>query len=201
MHFLLGLIVFGAIGAALLLIKEKNPEVFKAATPNDGFLFQYFDTSVNTENVLAFLAVIRNLESNNRYNVIAGGDTFQDYSEHPFVINPNRNKPLGTTASGAYQQVKGTWIMARDALGLENFSPASQDAAAIWLLNHKVPGENRFNLDGTGLIEDLYRGDFEKALQNYRKEWEALDKIILGKYPIKLADAEQIYLNNGGYLA
>src|SRR4051812_31132526 len=92
-------------------------------------------------NVQAFAALVRYAESRNDYTVIAGGDHFSDFSEHPFIVNPNRARPAGTTASGAYQYVRATWIMARDALALPDFSPASQDAAFPWLLKYKVPGQ------------------------------------------------------------
>lgn len=153
------------------------------------------------KNTLAFLALIRESEAGGRYDLIAGGDVFTDFSEHPFNIDPKRRKLLGTTASGAYQMVRGTWNMARDALELDDFSPASQDAAAIWILKHKIPGQNKFNLSGNGLFNVVERGDLGGAIVAYRSEWEAFAKMLEGKYPITLTDAAEIFQRNGGNIA
>lgn len=142
-------------------------------------------------NLYAFLAVIRHVESGDKYNIIAGGDTFTDYREHPFILNPSRKKPLGTTASGAYQMIVSTWTMARDALGLTDFSPASQDKAAIWILQNKRKGS----------YNAVVQGDMRRAMELLRDEWEAFDKMLTGRYPITLASAESFYIGNGGNLA
>lgn len=142
-------------------------------------------------NLYAFLAMIRHVESSDKYNVIAGGDTFSDYREHPFILNPGRNKPIGTTASGAYQMVVGTWRMARDALGLTDFSPGSQDKAAIWILQNKRKGS----------YDAVIQGDIRRAMELLRNEWEAFDKMLSGQYPITIANAESFFIGNGGNLA
>lgn len=151
-------------------------------------------------NVRAFLALIRQIEPSppGDYTSIAGGGHFSDFSEHPFVLDPGRVKPLNTTASGAYQMVKKTWSYARDALGLADFSPASQDAAAAWLLEYKVPGQNVIEPGGTGNIELIKAGDFRAALAAYAPEWEALEKMLAGRYPVTLDQARTIYTDAGG---
>lgn len=142
-------------------------------------------------NMAAMLAVIRAVESRDNYYIIAGGDRFTDTREHPFVLNPQRRRPLGTTASGAYQMVVGTWTMARDALGLRDFSPASQDAAAAWIIQYKRPASYAYVLAGR----------FADALAALRREWEAFDKMLSGTYPVTLAQAASIFEANGGTLA
>lgn len=149
-------------------------------------------------NLRAFLAMIRQVESNGDYSVIAGGDHFSDFSEHPFVLDPGRVKPLGTTAAGAYQMVRQTWAYARDALSLPDFSPSSQDKAAAWLVQYKVPGQNRIEPAGTGNLALVEAGDFEGAMRAFAPEWESLGKIIAGRYPFTLAQAEAIYNDAGG---
>lgn len=144
------------------------------------------DSSAN--NVAAMLAVIRAVESRGDYYVIAGGDRFTDTREHPFVLQPSRRRPLGTTASGAYQMVVGTWTMARDALGLRDFSPASQDAAAAWILQFKRPAAYPLVLAGR----------FVDALAALRREWEAFDKMLVGTYPVSIAQAQAIFEAAGG---
>lgn len=155
-----------------------------------------------SSNVLAFLALIRQVEAGgDDYFIIAGGDRFEDDSEHPFVLEPNRHKPIGTTASGAYQMVRKTWTLARDALGLTDFSPASQDAAAIWLLKHKVPGKHEMRLEGTGNYELVSAGRFDEAIAALRLEWEAFDRMVKGQYHVSMAQAREFLVAQGGALA
>lgn len=152
-------------------------------------------------NVRAFLALIRSVESRDDYSVIAGGDHFDDFSEHPFVLDPNRSRPLGTTASGAYQQVRKTWALARDALGLPDFSPASQDAAAKFILTYKVPGADRINPQGTGVYDLVAGGKFDDAIVALRLEWESFDKMLAGSYHVTLAQAREFIEAQGGAYA
>ena len=154
--------------------------------------------SEQEKNLAAFLSVIRYIEADAvarslgvpSYNVIAGGDAFTDYSEHPFILNPSRRRPLGTTASGAYQQVVGTWKMARDALGLTDFSPASQDAAAVWILQTKRPRS----------YSHVLAGNFTQAARELVNEWEAFKKMLAGAYPITMEMAANHYTMQGGTL-
>lgn len=152
-------------------------------------------------NVRAFLALIRQAESNDRYDVIAGGDTFDDFDEHPFVLDPYRRKPLGTTASGAYQMVVHTWLLARDALALPDFSPANQDRAAEFLLAHKVPGHNVIKPEGTGTLELVQAGRFDDAIAVLGPEWESFAKMTAGTYHITLGEARAFIEAKGGTYA
>jgi muramidase (phage lysozyme) len=184
--------ILAALGLFFLWPKKAAasiPTTQPSQPPALGGLFDW--STMNTDNnVTAFLALIRHIEANDDYTVIAGGDHFSDFSEHPFVLNPNRPKLLGTTASGGYQMVKGTWIMARDALGLTDFSPASQDAAAIWILQVKRPGA----------YDAVAKGDFSIAVSLLQNEWESFAKMMQGTYPITYNDAQDFYTSNGGTL-
>ena len=75
------------------------------------------------------------------YNVIQGGGTFSDYSEHP-----NR-KDDKSTAAGRYQFVYATWLEAKEALDLPDFSPESQDRAAWWLAQRDYKRRTGRNLE------------------------------------------------------
>lgn len=151
----------------------------------------YGDSMTQADNnMIAFLYVLRLLETNNDYSVIAGGAHFDSFAEHPFILDPTRPKPLGTTASGAYQIVVGTWKDARDALHLPDFSPQSQDLAAQWLIRvRRRAGE---------LVD---AGQFDAAAQKLVKEWDALRRLYAGTYPLTVADAKQAYTQVGGELA
>lgn len=68
------------------------------------------------------------------YNVLHGGATFDDYSAHPNNPQPVAGQEgVTSTAAGKYQFIHETWQRAAQALGLTDFSPESQDAAAWWL--------------------------------------------------------------------
>ena len=147
-------------------------------------------------NVEAMVDLIVQVEANGRYDVIAGYPAhpeaiFSDFREHPYVLEPERRRYIGTSASGGPQMVKGTWIMARDALGLTDFSPESQRAAARWILQYKRPRA----------WPHVLAGRFRAALYELRSEWEAFDKILAGRYPVTLAQAESIYAGAGGAIA
>lgn len=154
-------------------------------------------------NVAAFKALIRTAEAQGRYDVIAGYPSypdaiFTDYSEHPYVLNPNRERYIGTTASGAYQMVRKTWTLARDGLELGDFTPASQDAAADWLIKYKVPGQDAVNPEGTGNYELINAGRFADAIVALGPEWESLQKIAAGRYYLKMGDALAFIESAGG---
>ena len=89
--------------------------------------------------VQALMATIRGREGP-QYNVINGGQKFDDYSRHP---NINVGK---STAAGAYQFNYPTWNAQKEALGLQDFRPSSQDIAAVDLL-HSLHATDRLLSD------------------------------------------------------
>jgi muramidase (phage lysozyme) len=98
-------------------------------------------------------------ESKNSYNVLYGGSTFSDYSKFPDwagkqVGTDAQGNPIMTHAAGRYQFEPGTWSDASTALGLTDFSPASQDKAAWWLAQRDYRGRT-----GRDLTTDLQMHD------------------------------------------
>lgn len=96
------------------------------------------DSGVPTEG-RALLDAIAGSESNypgrDPYKVIYGGGQASDFADHPRQYVPivsGPNKGLKTSAAGRYQYLGRSWDEAKNALGLPDFSPESQDKAAWW---------------------------------------------------------------------
>ena len=69
------------------------------------------------------------------YNIMFGGGTFDDYTRHPdTVVDGGR---LKSAAAGAYQFMPGTYSRVQQDLGLPDFSPSSQDQAALELIRRR----------------------------------------------------------------
>ena len=159
----------------------------------------YEDTRImRDENLNAFLAMIRTFEAgtagDRSYSTLIGGGQFSDFSEHPFILDPymlaiqSGNLPA-SKAAGAYQFLPQTWTEARDALGLPDFSPASQDAAAVFLIKRR------------GALADVEAGNFSSAIIKLGKEWASLPGSPYGQTSKTLAQAESVYVNFGGTVA
>ncbi len=119
-----------------------------------------FDTQEQRDNVAAFLDTIGASEGAG-YNTIVGGGKFDDYSKHPNKVGlVTGDGP--STAAGKYQIVNSTWEPIAKKLGLKDFSPESQDKAAIELLREK------------GALDDILRGDFHTAAKKLGGTWQSM---------------------------
>lgn len=111
-------------------------------------------------NLTAFLMLIRWCEGTDGpqgYNTIFGYKYFSSFADHPRINNQ------GSTAAGAYQFLAGTWDECRLILGLKDFSPASQDKAAIYLIDKKRKALN-----------DVKEGRLSDAIQKCALEWASM---------------------------
>lgn len=78
------------------------------------------------------------------YQVLYGGDRFDDLSRHPDIVVRRR---YASAAAGAYQFLPTTWDQAAEELQLRDFRPASQDQAALHLV-HERGALQRFDRHG-----------------------------------------------------
>jgi muramidase (phage lysozyme) len=71
-------------------------------------------------------------------------------------------REITSTAAGAYQFLARTWDEVAAALELPDFSPQSQDVAALWLIRRR------------GALADLREGRFDDFVAKCAKEWASL---------------------------
>ncbi len=72
--------------------------------------------------------------SGDGYRMLYGGGRFADLARHPEITVVRRYR---SAAAGAYQFLPGTWQEAARRLGLRDFQPASQDQAALYLMEKR----------------------------------------------------------------
>ncbi|EPY2703920.1 glycoside hydrolase family 24 protein [Yersinia enterocolitica] len=125
---------------------------------------------VDDPNVRQYLEVLSKAEgtasyANSGYNTMFGGDQFYDSSDHPRQLKDftqtdgTKNK---TSAAGRYQFTSSSWDDAAKALNLTDFSPRSQDLAALFLIQR------------AGQLENVTNGNFADATSGLGGVWASL---------------------------
>ncbi|MFP0098290.1 lysozyme [Escherichia sp. AP1362] len=112
---------------------------------------------------------------NHGYDVIVGGSLFTDYADHPrklITLNPR----LKSTAAGRYQLLARYWDAYCKQLGLNDFSPTSQDAVALQQIKER------------GALPLIDRGDIRQAIDRCSNIWASLPGAGYGQFEHK-ADA------------
>ncbi len=153
----------------------------------------------NQDVVGAFLYMIRasehvfprDVENDAAYGIFYGGSRFRNFADHPVNTGEKRGVPLSdaickaaglrpgcvSTAAGAYQIIRPTWNRLKSTYGLPDFSPASQDAAAIYLLLE------------SGAYDLIVQGKIEEAIKKASKIWASLPGNTYQQSPKTLAYA------------
>ena len=164
--------------------------------------------AMNSANVAAFLSMIAHAEGTDRaadpYRVCyAYRHTIESLADHPAVTGEWRGEPLPdamcrgaglspgcvSTAAGRYQLIRPTWLQCKRALGLADFSPASQDAAAVYLIRKR------------GALDHVEAGRLADAIAACRLEWASLPGAGYGQPERRLAGLIDAYADAGGYVA
>lgn len=149
-----------------------------------------FIMTVAQKNLKAFLLMIQYSEGTigpDAYNKLYGGGKFNDLSKHP---NTKVSKwGVTSTAAGAYQILNRTWQELQRKLGLPDFSPTSQDRAAIELIARRKA------------LDDVMAGRFSQAIIKCRKEWASLPGAGYNQSEKSPKTLAQVYKAAGGTLA
>jgi lysozyme len=153
----------------------------------------------NQDVVGAFLYMIRASEhvfprdvaNDAAYGIFYGGSRFRNFADHPVNTGEKRGVTLSdaickaaglrpgcvSTAAGAYQIIRPTWNRLKEKYGFPDFSPSSQDAAAIYLLLE------------SGAYDLIVAGDIEGAIKKASKIWASLPGNTYQQSPKSLAYA------------
>lgn len=138
---------------------------------------------MTNRHVKAFLALIKYTEGAG-YQTIFGGERFSSFDDHPrrAITKTLGGKPITSTAAGAYQFLSRTWDECATACGLSDFSPVSQDIAALYLIERRRA------------LAAVLDGDWKTALERCNREWASLPGSPYGQ-PTKTLETCLSFLN------
>lgn len=165
--------------------------------------------AIQDRNIRAFLAMIGRAEGTDSqadaYRVCYGySHTVKSLADHPAVTGEWKGKTLTptqcagagygpgcvSTAAGRYQITKPTWLECKRALKLPDFSPDSQDRAAVYLINKR------------GALAAVQQGRLAEAIELCRREWASFPGAnYAGQGARSLAWMQSAYQGAGGVLA
>lgn len=151
------------------------------------YMKQVTPDMLGNRNVQALLRVIRRGEGTADeagYRRIFGGQLFESFADHPRITV--KKSGYTSSAAGAYQILASTWDETARMMGLPDFSPRSQDLAAVG------------RIAARGALDDALNGRLEVALRKIAREWASLPGSPYGQPTISLEEARRVYLAAGG---
>jgi len=120
------------------------------------------------------------------YRVVFGGGTVSTLDRHPNQVRYSLR--YASAAAGAYQFMPATWREASIKLGLNDFGPASQDQAALYLIDRR----NALGLVDAGRITPT-------LVSKLAPEWASLPTYNGSSYydqPVKTYDNLRLFYEN-----
>lgn len=146
---------------------------------------------MNDPNTQAFLSMIRVAEGTtgaDGYRTLFGGRLFDGYEDHPRIKITARSgaRNITSSAAGAYQILSGTWDGVKSKLNLPDFTPESQDMAAVELIRRR------------GALGDVIAGRFGAAVKKCASEWASLPGSPYGQPTISWSRAAALFASSGG---
>ena len=162
------------------------------------------ERDMSEDNVRAFLDALAWAEGTARapepYRVCYSyKHTIRSFADHPTITGEWKGEPLDSlgpryaglksTAAGRYQIIVGTWREAKRALGLPDFSPESQDKAAVYLIRRR------------GALDDVMAGNLQAAVDKCAAEWASLPGSTSGQPQRKFDQLAAVYEGAGGNIA
>jgi muramidase (phage lysozyme) len=147
---------------------------------------------VANPNVRALLHVIRVCEGTADeagYRRLVGGGAIASFADHPRTVirgSFGNGLPYVSSAAGAYQFIADTWDEAVAALGLPDFSPESQDLAAVWLIWL------------CGALDDAIAGRVEAAVRRINRRWASLPGAPYGQPTASWTRVRKAFTAGGG---
>lgn len=186
---------------------EQLPDLFESAIVNvtpSSHITPSNAPATQADNLRAFLDTIAYAEGTagpDGYRTMFGGALFDSYADHPrraVQFTNGAGRKLWTSAAGRYQFMAvsplpsggstkvNTWDVLKASLGLPDFSPASQDAAAVELIRQR------------GALNDIYAGRFAVAVRKVAPVWASMPGAGYSQPERKLASLEAAYRSAGG---
>lgn len=150
------------------------------------------EEALQNPNVTAFLHAIRLGEGTADelgYNRIVGGELFESFADHPRKRVRITGYNVWSTAAGAYQFLSSTWDDMARKYHLPDFSPHSQDLAAVGLIIRRKA------------LNDVLAGRIPEAIDKCHDEWASLPGSQYGQRTESLAAVLAEYAKYGGVLA
>lgn len=169
-------------------------DISVALAPNTWMTIDAPDADAN---VVAFLDMIAYSEGTampEGYRAMFGYPRIPDrlinsFADHPrkhFSFTNSAGQQLTTSAAGRYQFLESTWDDLKAKLGLQDFSPASQDAGAIELIRQR------------GALNDVKAGRTSAAIAKVSKVWASLPGAGYAQPERKLSNLLAAYTEAGG---
>ncbi|MCC5896660.1 MAG: glycoside hydrolase family 104 protein [Phormidium sp. BM_Day4_Bin.17] len=117
------------------------------------------------------------------YQTLFTFSTFNGYGDHPRRLRcaSHRGRRLCSDAAGRYQMISSTFDTVANRLNLDDFSPKSQDLAAVELIRLR------------GGLRKIEAGDFDGAIRAIRREWASLPGAGYGQPQASREELKRIY--------